>query len=380
MNQPRFYILFLLLVALSAAGPAVVWAADGSSAPNLAPELQIKIGDFGQASDFQVGYGEGSCPPEKSQYGKCLEVPWISQYIGAIYRYGVALAAALAMLMITIGGAIWLTAGGSSERVSTAKSFISSALVGLTLALSSYAILYAVNPALVALKPLQIKEVENVVLNLGSGDAELGKVACQVSTHTIAYDQVGLPSGTLPVTDVSDVVDQLTSSDSVRLGALALPSRCRDYNFDGYGVDANILRAIASTESSCNPSAQNTSGGAYGLMQITLPTARALAGRAVTADELKSDPQLSIELAARYIQQNQNVHQGKIAHILAGYNGGYGTSVGTSGKRPPMAQSADCPGFLAYECCENPGGLEETRGYVVRGMRYYQGAQNGQYE
>ncbi|OGY51115.1 MAG: hypothetical protein A2951_03205 [Candidatus Buchananbacteria bacterium RIFCSPLOWO2_01_FULL_56_15] len=162
MNQPRFYILFLLLVALSAAGPAVVWAADGSSAPNLAPELQIKIGDFGQASDFQAGYGVGSCPPEKSQYGKCLEVPWISQYIGALYRYGVALAAALAMLMITIGGAIWLTAGGSSERVSTAKSFIISAISGLMLALFSYVILYTVNPRLVALEPLSVPVVSDV--------------------------------------------------------------------------------------------------------------------------------------------------------------------------------------------------------------------------
>src|SRR3989344_2076131 len=177
-------LLPLVIALILAVLAPVAWAADEVTLIPP-PELQIKIGDFGQASDFQVGYGEGSCPPEKSQAGKCLEVPWISQYIGAIYRYGVALAAALAMLMITIGGAIWLTAGGSSERVSTAKSFISSALVGLTLALSSYAILYAVNPALVALKPLQIKEVENVELNLGSGDAELGKVACQVSTHTI---------------------------------------------------------------------------------------------------------------------------------------------------------------------------------------------------
>lgn len=158
----RLHLVLLLLGVLLAAGPAVIRAADDSSAPNLAPELQIKIGDFGQASDFQVGYGPQSCPPEQSQSGQCLEVPWIGQYVGAVYRYGVALAAALAMLMITIGGAVWLTAGGSSERVSTAKSFIVSAISGLLLALLSYVILYTVNPRLVALEPLSVPVVSDV--------------------------------------------------------------------------------------------------------------------------------------------------------------------------------------------------------------------------
>ena len=170
-----------------------VWAQD---TPNLAPELQVKIGDFGSPQDFQVGYGPQSCPPEMSQTGKCLQVPWIGQYIGAIYRYGVAFAAVLAMLMITIGGVLWLTSAGSPERVNSAKSFVVSAITGLGLALFSFVILYTVNPRLVALEPLVVPTVKDEpesqfgLLNIGDTKARIGYCAARGAcypTNDVAF-------------------------------------------------------------------------------------------------------------------------------------------------------------------------------------------------
>ena len=43
------------------------------------------------------------------------------KYLVALYRYGVWLAAGLAVIMIMIGGFVWMTAGGSAERVGSAK-------------------------------------------------------------------------------------------------------------------------------------------------------------------------------------------------------------------------------------------------------------------
>ncbi|MFA6410969.1 MAG: pilin, partial [Candidatus Buchananbacteria bacterium] len=77
--------------------------------------------------------------------GKC-SIPWISQYISSLYTYAVGAAAILAMVMIMIGGFIWLLSAGSPDKVGKAKEFITSALTGLLLALFSFLILNTVNP------------------------------------------------------------------------------------------------------------------------------------------------------------------------------------------------------------------------------------------
>jgi hypothetical protein len=73
----------------------------------------------------------------------------IARYIVAIYRYGIWLAAVLAVIMIMVGGFLWMMAGGSAERVSAAKSRIGAAILGLGIALASYLLLSGINPRLV---------------------------------------------------------------------------------------------------------------------------------------------------------------------------------------------------------------------------------------
>ncbi len=110
-------------------------------------ETQVKIG--GQTLKFSQPQCEGD---------KC-EITWIGDYISAIFSYGVGLAAVLAVIMIMVGGFLWLTSGGSPDRVGKAKEFISSALLGLVLALLSFVILYTINPRLVALEGLWVDKV-----------------------------------------------------------------------------------------------------------------------------------------------------------------------------------------------------------------------------
>jgi hypothetical protein len=76
----------------------------------------------------------------------------IGSYISAIYNYALGIVGILSALVIMIGGVIWLTAGGNTNRIENAKSWITAALTGLVIALSSYAILYTVNPDLVKLQ------------------------------------------------------------------------------------------------------------------------------------------------------------------------------------------------------------------------------------
>jgi len=109
------------------------------------PQMTVKIGQT------ELNFETINCKP-----GEPCEIGWISQYVVAVYKYGVGLAAVLAVVMIMIGGFIWLMSGGSSGRVTTAKDFIVSAMSGLLIALFSFMLLYMVNPRLVNLESVKV--------------------------------------------------------------------------------------------------------------------------------------------------------------------------------------------------------------------------------
>lgn len=128
------------------------------------PTITLAARDLNQYKpDFAVKFGQTEIPLTAASCpgGQCT-IGWIGDYIGALYKYGVGLAAVLSTIMIMVGGFLWLTSAGSPDRVGKAKEFITSALTGLVLALFSFMILYTVNPEIVKLKPLGVKEIAEV--------------------------------------------------------------------------------------------------------------------------------------------------------------------------------------------------------------------------
>ena len=125
--------------------------------PLTPPDLQVDI----------PGFPKFSTELELDEQKTFYNIPWIAEYINAVYRWGVSIAAVLAVIMIIAGGLTWLTAGGNSKQVETAKTYIIGALTGLVLALGSYTILWLINPQLTLLKPLRIPYVQNVALEVG---------------------------------------------------------------------------------------------------------------------------------------------------------------------------------------------------------------------
>jgi len=87
----------------------------------------------------------------------------IGEYIKAIYKYAIGIVGILAAVVLMIGGVIWLTAGGSAERIGKAKEYIGGALTGLILALCSFMILATINPALVEFRITEIKTVDKTI-------------------------------------------------------------------------------------------------------------------------------------------------------------------------------------------------------------------------
>ncbi len=137
-------------------------------ADKIVPNPQISLG--GQDLDFG--------PPIDCAAGQPCDIGWIGIYIGALYRLGIGVAAVLAVVMIMVGGFLWLISGGSPDKVGRAKEFIGSALTGLLIALFSFIILYTVNPRLVNLEPLQIKAPNEV------GDSSPERQAQAIAART----------------------------------------------------------------------------------------------------------------------------------------------------------------------------------------------------
>lgn len=98
-----------------------------------------------------------------------------------------------------------------------------------------------------------------------------------------------------------------------------------------HGVDPALLKAMMHTESSFNPSARSPVG-AQGLMQLMPATARRFSVYNAW------DPAQNIEGAAKYIAWLSRRFNGKIEHILAGYNAGEG-NVDKYGGVPPFRET-----------------------------------------
>jgi len=120
------------------------------------PTLQIPIP--GLLTNFSSALPLGG-PGERYFY-----MPWVGEYIAAVYKYTLGIVGILAAVMIIWAGIVWLTAAGSPERINLAKEYISGAVIGLVLAFGSYLILYTLNPDLVKFEAMKIKVVERIPL------------------------------------------------------------------------------------------------------------------------------------------------------------------------------------------------------------------------
>lgn len=90
-----------------------------------------------------------------------IVIPWIGNYISQLYIFAVGVSTILAVLVIMVAGLMWATAGGNKGQTETARSYINGAVLGLTLMLGSYTLLYLINPKLVEFDGVKLKVVRN---------------------------------------------------------------------------------------------------------------------------------------------------------------------------------------------------------------------------
>jgi hypothetical protein len=85
-----------------------------------------------------------------------IQIPWIGEYIAAVYRLAVTVASILSVILIIREGALIAVSGGGEEKINGLRN-IGRIIAGLILAWSSYVILYNINASLVSFRPLDIK-------------------------------------------------------------------------------------------------------------------------------------------------------------------------------------------------------------------------------
>ncbi len=88
----------------------------------------------------------------------------LSKYIALLFNWLIGAIGVVVVAYMAFGGMQWLAAAGSAEGINKAKETIRDSIIGLLLVVSSYTVLYFINPNLVGFNPLKIDEVEGITL------------------------------------------------------------------------------------------------------------------------------------------------------------------------------------------------------------------------
>jgi len=91
-----------------------------------------------------------------------IPIPFLGEYLAALYRFGVGATVLIAILMIIVGGGQYILSRGDSSGIETAKKRITQAIIGLLLSVGSYTILYFINPQLVQFTSLQVLYIPGI--------------------------------------------------------------------------------------------------------------------------------------------------------------------------------------------------------------------------
>lgn len=119
-----------------------------------APKLQIDLPTLELTKKIQ-------CTGGSDNSWDC-RIPWIGEYVQAIYNYGLGIAGILAAIVLMAGGVVWLISAGDASRVSLAKELISGSVTGLIILMASYVLLIQINPELVNFKPIKIGAIKPI--------------------------------------------------------------------------------------------------------------------------------------------------------------------------------------------------------------------------
>lgn len=152
--------------------PTIPSVTSASTKPNIkTPYLEIGI------PGLKFSMGDSSIDAQGN-----VQIPFLGQYITAVYKFLVIAASLVAVVVIILGGfQITVSAGGEGKAAGIKR--VTRALTGLFILWSSYVLLYTINPNLTAFKPLGVQyfkpvpleEIQQSIVNSGAAAGTVAK-------------------------------------------------------------------------------------------------------------------------------------------------------------------------------------------------------------
>ena len=116
-------------------------------------------------------------------------------YVSALYKVALVIVTLSAVLMLTIGGFMYLTSAGNTASISSAKSIIYDSLIGLVIALSAWLILYVINPDLVNITLSGISPSQTTLnISTGGSTPPPSGTDAELATQILANRRITLAS------------------------------------------------------------------------------------------------------------------------------------------------------------------------------------------
>jgi len=194
-------------------------------------------------------------------------------YIIAIYKLGLAVVTLSAVLMISIGGFLYLTSAGNTSSMGTAKGIIFDAVIGLVIALSSWVLLNVINPDLttITLTPITTgiaSVTPSVTIPAGGLTPATGNsqdLAKQILALKVTQESGECSSTTQRVTpksNIQSIADGKAMSVCSHTCKSVRPhsSGCTD---NAVNANETMLRAIATIKPTLNFTITSIAGGAH---------------------------------------------------------------------------------------------------------------------
>jgi len=139
----------------------------------LDEDLQIK--DINNILGISIPGLRFSAPQKEVDAEGNLAIPWIGEYLKAVYNFSLVALSILGVIVIILQGARVIASAGGAEQGDAYKK-IFQVIVGLVIGWGSYLILFSINPALTTLKPLKVQYIVPIdigqIVNAGTDNGE----------------------------------------------------------------------------------------------------------------------------------------------------------------------------------------------------------------
>jgi hypothetical protein len=203
-------------------------------------------------------------------------------YIVGLYKFGIWTVGICALLMIVLGGFMYVTSAGNNASMGKAKTVITDAIIGLIMALTAYLLLNEINPDLLKIK-FPTGQAVPVNTSNQSGNAS--------NSNNLAGNQTAQPYN----------------------GSMGAGKGCDDLNAElakgnSYNVPPDVLKTLAAAGegtgkdgiATCNKKTSSDGHGSCGYFQVTAQNRCSVCG---ICNRCPSDTTEDVNCGAKFVSQ-----------------------------------------------------------------------------